>query len=91
MFHGVGFDITTNTRFEVKNLREKLDSLLAEQKKLGAIITECTNIPAKEVEDLFLMSVTKDPAWAKEKGIIQDVREVQIPPGASIQQFVFKR
>lgn len=36
MFHGVGFDVRTQMRFEQKNLNEMLSSILADQKRIGA-------------------------------------------------------
>lgn len=91
MFHGVGFDVTTPARFEEKTLVERLDSVQADQRKIGTIIAARTKLPAEEIARLFLQAVNRDPDWAKTHGIIDDVREVQIPIGAPVQQFVFKR
>lgn len=90
MFHGVGFDVK-QTRFEEKNLRERLDGLLSDQDKIGAIFAERTNLGAREVKELFLEAVTRDPEYAKAAGFIHDIREAQIPPGALIQQIVINR
>ena len=91
MFHGVGFDVTSPTRFEEKNLREKMGLIEADQKKIGAIIADRTKLTPSEINKLFLEAQTRDPNYALEKGIIHDIREVQIPVGAAIRQFVFKR
>ena len=91
MFHGVGFDITQPTRFEEKVLRERLGAINNDQTLIGGIITERTNIDAEEVRSLFLEASTKDVNFAKEKGIIHDIRDPQIPKGASLLQLVFKR
>jgi ATP-dependent Clp protease protease subunit len=91
MFHGVGFDILQPTRFEEKLLRERMGSVLADQKRIAAVISERGNIKAEEVEKLFLEAVTRDPDYAKANGIVHDVREVKIPAGAPIMQLVFKR
>ena len=91
MFHGVGFDVTTQMRFEEKMLKERLDSLQADQGKIGAIISERTGLEPGKVSELFLQAVTKDPAYAKTNGIIQDIRDVKIPTGAPLQQLVFQR
>lgn len=42
MFHGVGFDVPPNIRLEEKFLRERLDSLLSDQRRIGQIIQERT-------------------------------------------------
>ncbi len=91
MFHGVGFDITSATRFEEKMLRERLGSIQADHKRLGKVLTENTNLTSEEVDQLFLESVTKDPDYARAKGIIHDIRDVKVPKGVPILQLVFKR
>jgi ATP-dependent Clp protease protease subunit len=91
MFHGVGFDVTTAMRFEEKNLRERLDSVAADQTRISGILCERTKLEPKEANDLFLEAVTKDPAYARTKGIIQDIRDIKIPDGAPFLQLVFKR
>ena len=48
MFHGVGFD-TKAARFEEKMLREMLAGLLADQKRIAAVVAGRTNMNADEV------------------------------------------
>lgn len=91
MFHGVGFDVTQAVRFEEKTLKERLDAIQADQKRIGAIISERTKLGTEEIERLFLQASTKDPGYAKTTGIIDDVRDVEIPTGAPVFQLVFER
>ena len=91
MYHGVGFTITTATRFEEQHVRERLDSILADQKKIGEIVSANSNLEPKQVADLFRRQQTKDASWAVEKGIIHEVRDFQIPPGSPVISLVFKR
>jgi hypothetical protein len=91
MFHGVGFDITSPTRFEEKLLLERLDALRADQAKIGAVILERTKISQDEVSKLFLEASTKDTAFAFSKGIIDEVVGVNLPAGAPLIQLVFQR
>ena len=44
MFHGVGFTAQQQQRFEQRDLEERLSSLLSDQKRIGSIITQHTNI-----------------------------------------------
>jgi len=88
MFHGVGFDIA-NQRFEEKNLRESLNSLLADQQRIGDIISERTNISSDKVGELFREARTKNSDDALEAGIIHKVCDLQIPPGSPIFTLVF--
>jgi ATP-dependent protease ClpP protease subunit len=91
MFHGVGFDITTAVRFEEKLLRERLDSITADQAQIANIIEQRASFagPA-EIKELFLEAVTKDPPYAKAKGIIHDIRDVKVPAGVPVFQLVFQ-
>ena len=91
MFHGVGFDILNPMRFEEKSLRERMDSIQADQKRIGQIITDRAGIKPEEVEKMFLEAVTRDPGYAKANGIVHDVRDLKVPKGAPVLQLVFKR
>lgn len=91
MFHGVGFDISGNVRLEEKNLRERLGSLLSDQTRIGAIIAQNSTLSVEEVAGLFLEAQTKDAAWAVDKGIVHEIRDVQIPTGVPVISLVFQR
>lgn len=78
-------------RFEEKNLRERLDSIVADQKKIGAIISERSTLKPEEVAELFREAQTRDPDYAKANGIIHEIREAKVPTGAPVHQLVFKR
>lgn len=91
MFHGVGFNAPPQQRFEEKNLRERLDSVLSDQRRIGDIIAQHTNLNTKQIAQLFRQAQTKDAVFAKSKGIIDDIRDVNIPSGCPIISLVFKR
>ena len=91
MFHGVGFDITTPTRIDERYTRDRLDSLLADQKRMGQIITTRSNIGEDKIAELFRTQTTVDADWAKNNGIIKDVRDFAIPSGSSVVSLVFQR
>ena len=91
MFHGVGFDAQPGLRLEEKLLRERLDSLLADQKLIAGVIEERTILTATQTKALFRAAQTKDAAYAVGAGIIDEIRDVQIPPGAPIVSLVFQR
>jgi ATP-dependent protease ClpP protease subunit len=90
MFHGVGLDVQ-NLRLEEAKCREVLANILADHKRIGTIIRERTNLQDKAVRALFREAQTKDTAYALSKGIIHDIREVKITPGAPVVSLVFKR
>jgi ATP-dependent protease ClpP protease subunit len=91
MFHGVGFDATPGQRFEEKFLRERLDSILQDQRRIGSVIRERTSLDDRKIRNLFREARTKDANYALSVGIIHDIREVQIPPGSPIISLVFQR
>jgi ATP-dependent Clp protease, protease subunit len=91
MFHGVGFDVAGGSRLEQKFLRERLDGILADEKRIGSVIEEHSSLNTAQVEDLFREMQTKDAAYAASTGIVHDVRNIQIPAGAPIQSLVFQR
>jgi ATP-dependent protease ClpP protease subunit len=77
MFHGVGFNqISGGPRLEEKVLREFLDGLLSDQKRIGAIIEERTNVDAAQIEVFFREAQTKD---------------VEVPDGVPVISLVFER
>lgn len=83
MFHGVGF-FSQNTHFEEKNLRERLDSILADQKRIGDILQERTKISAGEAGELFREARTKDADYALSVDIVSSIEDAAIPAGAPI-------
>ena len=90
MFHGVGFDQPAG-RYEEKVLREMLDGLGADQKRIGNIIADRTSILQDEAEGLFREAQTKSAEFARERGIIHEVREFDLPSSTPVISFVFKR
>ena len=91
MFHGVGFDNPQNQRLEEKFLRERLNGLLSDQKRIGNIISQHTNLSEGEIAKFFREGESKDASFAVDKGIIHEIRDVQLPAGCPIISLIFKR
>jgi ATP-dependent Clp protease protease subunit len=91
MFHGVGLDVSVGVRLEEKNLRETLEGLLADQKRIGSVIGERTTLTDDQIELLFREATTKDANYAASVGIVHEIRDVDLPPGSSVQALVFQR
>jgi ATP-dependent protease ClpP protease subunit len=91
MFHGVGFDLPPGWRLEEKLLRERLDGILADQKRIGEVIQERTTLTREQAEILFREATTKDAAYAVSSGIVHEVRDVDIPAGSPVISLVFQR
>jgi ATP-dependent protease ClpP protease subunit len=90
MFHGVGFDVEKQ-RFQERELQEKLSSLLNDQKRMGNVIAQHTSLTETEIAEFFQTGQTKDAIYAKEKGIIDEIRDVNLSPGCPIISLVFQR
>jgi ATP-dependent protease ClpP protease subunit len=91
MFHGVGFNTEPGARLEEKILRERLDGILADQKRISSIMEDRTNLAPDDIEKLFLEAQTKDAAYAVGAGIVHEIKDVAIPSGAPIMALVFQR
>jgi len=91
MFHGVGFSTEGNRWFDQKYTREKLLSIEADQKRIGAIIEERTQLQDAQVRELFLEAQTKDATFAVGCGIVDEIRDVNVPSGVPVLALVFQR
>ena len=89
LFHGVGFNIPQPTRFDEKQVRERLMSIQKDQETISEIIAARTKLTKAEVGKMFLEAQTKTPSEAKTSGIIHAIKEAKIPDGAKIISFVF--
>lgn len=67
-----------------KLLREHLETVHAEHKRIGAVIQERSKLDNSAVQELFLQLQTKDAIFAAKYGIVDQIRDVKIPPGAPI-------
>lgn len=91
MFHGVGFEVPPGIRMEEPILRERLETIEADHKRIGSIIGTYSSLDEGDVVDLFKKASTKDATWAQQVGIINAIREPQIPTGVPVHTLVFKR
>ncbi len=88
MFHGVGFD-ARSLRLEEKNTRQFLRGILADQARIGAILTLRANINTSRTRQLFREATTKNAREALALGLIQQIGDIAIPVGADVVSFVF--
>jgi ATP-dependent protease ClpP protease subunit len=69
---------------EEKNLRERLTTIQRDQRLIAEVIADRTKLGREEIMGMFLEAKTRTPNEAKEVGIIQDVKSVNIPEGSQI-------
>jgi len=93
MFHGVGIQVGGGApmRLDEPTLKDRLNLIVSDNKKIAGIISSRTRIRTKEAANLFAEQATKDTAYAEEYGIIHAVRDFKVPSGAPIFQLAFDR
>lgn len=91
MFHGVAFMAEAGKQFDEKLLRERLDSVLADQKRIGSILEDRSALTSAQIEPLFRDAQTKDAEYGVSAGIVHEVKDIEIPAGASVISLVFQR
>ncbi|MBO9532715.1 MAG: ATP-dependent Clp protease proteolytic subunit [Solirubrobacteraceae bacterium] len=91
MFHGVSMTVPAQTTMDRRFLTERMDSLVADERRIGAVFGERTNLTEADVVQLFERQQTKDADAALAAGIIHEVRDVQLPAGAPVMGLVFQR
>ena len=92
MFHGVGFNVDGKVRLDERVLVERLDGLRADQRKIAQVLHDRASFPdTTEIEKLFLNAATGDAQFAKDRGIIDEIRQAKVPKGTTVIQLVFQR
>ena len=86
MFHGVGFNGNAMERLEENNLRAKLDTILADHRRISGIFAARTNnaVSVQSGMRLFKEQRTRSAAWAKEKGFATGLSDFTLPAGAKV-------
>ena len=84
IFHGVKSFSGGPTSRSLSELKEIKDGLEKDQNRISKIYAEETDLDAKEVQEMFNVGESKEPHFAKSKGIISDVLDPSIPPGCQI-------
>lgn len=91
MFHGVGFDMANQAiRLEEKNIREMLTNITSNHERIGSVLEERTKIDKTVIPELFREAQTKDAAFAVSHGIIDEIRDFNVPAGSAVVSLVFQ-
>ena len=90
LFHGVTSSPSTEPMGEL-TLNERLNSVRADQARITKVLEETTKMGHAEIEDLFLHSETKTAENALEEGIVDKIRDPQIPDGIEFNAFNFPK
>lgn len=87
MFHGVGFDQLQPLRLEEKFLKERLDTIQAEHRRLAQLVADRTVLTPASVRKLYAQQSTRGAVWAKTKGLISHIEPFEPPPGTPLLTF----
>lgn len=90
MFHGAGFDVVS-IRLTEPLLREYLDSLAADHKRMAEVFSQRTTLSTENAVELFKEASTKDATWANSVGFTQTTCDPQVPLGVPVHSLVFNR
>ncbi len=82
LLHGMTWTFAQGTTLTWSQLQETVGSFKSGEARVTGIIKERTSLTDAELTALLHQGETKDLAFAKAKGIIQDVRPAHVPPGA---------
>ncbi len=70
-----------------KNLRAKLDTVMADHKRIANLMASRTALSTKQGMNLLKEQRTQDSTWAKSNGLVTDIRDFVFPAGQAIQLF----
>ena len=83
LFHGVGYTFGQQglTRAQIN---EGLSVVDIAEEKIAGILAANTDLTAVEIKNLFIEGKSQSATFAKQKGVISELREVTLPEGTPI-------
>jgi ATP-dependent protease ClpP protease subunit len=86
LLHGVSWTFGQGASLNYPQMQEVISQLDAAERLTARIMGEHTKLTEEEVRALFRQGESKDPEFAREKGMIHDIRPIQIEPGAPVHK-----
>jgi ATP-dependent Clp protease protease subunit len=84
LFHGISTQFPQAVALNPAQVRELLSGQEQDEGRIKELIVERSNLTESEVVTLLQQGETKNPAFALEKGVIHDIRDLVIPNGAQL-------
>lgn len=88
LLHGISWTFQQGSTLSYTQMQETLSQFDAAEQLTAKIIGEHTRLTAEEVRGLFRQGESKNPEFALEKGMIDEIREARIQPGAPLHSIV---
>lgn len=84
LLHGVSWGFGQGANLSYAQMKETLSRFDAAEQLFAGIMEERTSFTSKEVRKLFRQGQSKDPSYALSKGIIHEIRNLDIIPGCQV-------
>lgn len=88
LLHGITWTFNQASTLTYAQMQETISSFDAAEQLTAQIIGDRTKLTPEEVRALFRQGQSKAPAFALEKGLIQEIRDVAIPAGAPVHSVI---
>jgi ATP-dependent Clp protease, protease subunit len=88
LLHGVTWTFQAGATMTYSQMQEIVSRFDAAEQLSARIIGERSKLTAREVRNLFRQGQSKDPRFALNKGLIHEIREVEVPNGAPLHSIV---
>lgn len=84
LMHGIGFDIPQPTRFEEKQLEEKIKDLKMDKANIVKVISENCKKSEEEISDDIHEVKVLNPEEAKNYGLVHEIKKELFPKGSQV-------
>ncbi len=88
LLHGITWNFGQGAILTYSQMQETMSRFDAAEQLTAQIIGDRTKLTPDEVRALFRQGESKAPSFALEKGLIHEIRNVQIPDGAPLHSIV---
>ena len=82
LLHGINWGFAQGANLSWAALQETVSRFRADEGRMSGIITARTTILADELTQLYRQGDSVGLDFAKAKGLVQDIKEAKVPPGA---------
>jgi ATP-dependent Clp protease protease subunit len=88
LLHGVGLTFQTNTRFEEKQLQERMNSIKTDSENIARVIATTTGKSVKEIERVIFDGTVMNADEAKAFGLASEITSTLFPAGSRVISIV---
>lgn len=84
LLHGITWGFGQGANLSWVALQETMSRFKADEARMSGVITARTSILPNELSALYRQGDSVGLPFAKDKGLVQDIREAKVPPGAPL-------